>query len=271
MMLSPRDARPISRSERFSSITTLISQRSENGASASVKPRLARISTASPDHTSLSRSSSTGTGASDSGPRGSLIRTTLCSALTAVSRPAVPSLNSSTTGPVLVKRIRCRHRSRTARAHIPEFCAQVDRDAADGNLSPTVPRNSLGSSSIPWYRPATIKASSRGWIGGSSATARWIGETVFAPPPASATERGPCPEEPEMLPSFTSTSSPPQRLIQPARSPYASPRRTIPGTSPGQLLPAVDRPTWVVNRRNIRWDNRPFQSTIHQQISDWAC
>ena len=68
-MLSASDARPISRSERFSCITRLISQRSENGASASAKPRLARSSTASPAHTSLSRSSSTGTGGSDAGLR----------------------------------------------------------------------------------------------------------------------------------------------------------------------------------------------------------
>ena len=68
-MLSASEAMPISRSERFSCITRPISQRSENGASASAKPRLARSSTASPAHTSLSRSSSTGTGASAVGTR----------------------------------------------------------------------------------------------------------------------------------------------------------------------------------------------------------
>ena len=64
-MLSASDATPISRSERFSCITRPNSQRSENGASVSAKPRLARSNTASPVHTSLSRSSSTGTAGSD--------------------------------------------------------------------------------------------------------------------------------------------------------------------------------------------------------------
>ena len=65
---------------------------------------------------------------------GSLTKTTLCSVLTPVSRPAVPSVNSSTTGPVLWNRIRWRQRSRTARDHMPAFCAQVDSDAADGDV-----------------------------------------------------------------------------------------------------------------------------------------
>ena len=60
----------------------------------------------------------------------------MCSMLTPVSRPAVPSLNSSTTGPVLLKCSRWRQRSRTARAHMPEFCAQADSDAAEGTVSP---------------------------------------------------------------------------------------------------------------------------------------
>ena len=101
--LSASEATPISRSERFSCSTRPNSQRSENGASASAKPRLARSSTASPAHTSLSRSSSTGTGGSAAGEVGSLMKTTLCSVLTPVSRPAVPSLNSSTTGPGVVE------------------------------------------------------------------------------------------------------------------------------------------------------------------------
>ena len=149
-MLSENEARPISRSERFSSITRLSSQRRENGVSASAYPRLARSSTASPAQSWLSRSSSTATGASDAGLVGSLTNTTLCSALMPVSRPAVPSVNSSTTGPVSRKRIRWRQRSRTARDHMPVFCAQVDSEAADGTSSPAVPRNSLGSSSSPW-------------------------------------------------------------------------------------------------------------------------
>jgi hypothetical protein len=77
------------------------------------------------------------------------MKTTLCSTLTPVSRPAVPSVNSSTTGPVLWNRMRWRQRSRTARDHMPEFCAQVESDAAEGDFSPAAPRNSFGSSSMP--------------------------------------------------------------------------------------------------------------------------
>ena len=77
------------------------------------------------------------------------MKTTLCSVLTPVSRPAVPSVNSSTTGPVLWNRIRWRQRNRTARDHMPVLCAQADSDAAEGDGSPGVPRNSLGSSSRP--------------------------------------------------------------------------------------------------------------------------
>ena len=149
-MLSANEATPISRSERFSCSTRPNSQRSENGASVSAKPRLARSSTASPPHTSLSRSSSTGTGGSAAGDVGSLMKATLCSVLTPVSRPAVPSVNSSTTGPVLWNRMRWRQRSRTARDHMPVSCAQLESAAADGDASPGVPRKSLGSSSRPW-------------------------------------------------------------------------------------------------------------------------
>ena len=139
-MLSVKEAMPMSRSERRSLPTRPTSQRKENGASASVWPRSARSRMASPPHTSVSRISSTGTGASAVGPRGSLRKTTLCSRLTPVSRPAVPSVNSSTTGPVLLKCIRWRQRSRTARDHMPEFCAQAESEAAEGSVSPTVMR-----------------------------------------------------------------------------------------------------------------------------------
>ncbi len=105
-MLSTSEAMPMSRRDFRSPRTRWKSQRKENGASASVWPRWVRSRTASPDHTSLSRISSTGTGDSADGPSGSFRKTTLCSVLMPVSRAAVPSENSRTTGPVFWKCIR---------------------------------------------------------------------------------------------------------------------------------------------------------------------
>ena len=110
---------------------------------------LARSSTASPAQTSASRSSSTGTGRLGRRRVGSLTKTTFCSALAPVSSPAVPSLNSSTTGPASSKRSRCRQRSRTARAHMPAFCAQADKRRRRGAASPGRRAESFGSSSMP--------------------------------------------------------------------------------------------------------------------------
>ena len=62
--------------------------------------------------------------------------TILASGLAPVSSPAVPSLNSRTTGPVLLRFIRWRQRSRSARDHMPAFLAQSERAAALGTVSP---------------------------------------------------------------------------------------------------------------------------------------
>jgi hypothetical protein len=48
---------------------------------------------------------------------------------------ALPSLSSKTTGPPSFRFIRSRQRSRTARDHMPAFCAQSDSAAADGAVS----------------------------------------------------------------------------------------------------------------------------------------
>ena len=61
----------------------------------------------------------------------------------------MPSVNSSTTGPVSLSRSRWRQRTRTARDHMPAFCAHSDSDAADGTVSLAACLNSLGSSSMP--------------------------------------------------------------------------------------------------------------------------
>ena len=69
-------------------ITMPTSQRRVNGGSASACERSARSRMASPLQTSLSRISSTGTGGSASGARGSRMKTILLSGLEPVSRPA---------------------------------------------------------------------------------------------------------------------------------------------------------------------------------------
>ncbi len=139
----------MSRSDRRSFPTREISQLRLNGASDSAMPRLARTSTTSPDHTCASRISSTATAGSLTAASGSLISTTRLSGLVPVIRPALPSLNSSTTGPADCRRSSCRQFSRTPLAHRPLSCAQAANEAAEAADSPDARRKSLSSSSMP--------------------------------------------------------------------------------------------------------------------------
>ena len=102
-MLRVKDAMPISRRDFPSCITIPSSQRKENGASASACPAVGaqHDGLAAPDFRQT-HFVHRDRGLAD-GPRGSFRKTTLCSTLTPVSRPAVPSVNSNTTGPVLLK------------------------------------------------------------------------------------------------------------------------------------------------------------------------
>ena len=204
---------PTSRSERCSCMTSWTSQCNENGASTSAWPRLARSRTTSPLQTSASRSSSTGTAGSEVGPLGSLMRTTLCSVFTPVSSPAVPSLNSNTTGAVLLNRNRWRQRSRTARDHIPAACAQLESESLKARFRPGRCGTRRGRA-----RYRDIGQPGLGlqpWVDRRLARRTRPSLPLTAmPPPGSAAARSVDwgrPGGPEVCPSFTSTSNPPQR------------------------------------------------------------
>ena len=139
----------MSRSDFRSCPTRETSQPRLNGASDSAMPRLARINTASPDHTCDRRVSSTTTAGSLTAASGSLIITTRLSALAAVISPALPSVNSSTTGPAACIRTNWRQFRRTPFAHNPHSCAQAANEAAEATVSPDARRKLTSSSSMP--------------------------------------------------------------------------------------------------------------------------
>ena len=102
-MLMVNEARPISRSDRRSCSTSPPSQCRLNGASVVTTLRAARSSTASPAHIRVNRNSSTAREAVPAGAEGLAMKTTFCSGLAPVSRPALPSLNSNTTGDAVLE------------------------------------------------------------------------------------------------------------------------------------------------------------------------
>ncbi len=154
-----------SRSRRFSSNTRPISQPRENGRSASESPRARRISRTSPAQAWARRNSSTATAEASPSVRGSRTQTTLRVWSVATSSPAVPSLNSSTTGGGGVvepcTRNSCFQRSRSALADRPWSRAQATREAGDGVASPGVGRKSAMERSTPLWRATAATASRR--------------------------------------------------------------------------------------------------------------
>ena len=147
--LSTTEAIRMSRSVRRSSITILASQPTVNGAVSSVCPRSERISSASPDHTCDSRSSSTATGSSPEGAHGSRSQTTLRAASAVARIAAPPSLSNKITGDAVSTLSSWPHLSRTALAHKPP--SRIHRTSVAGvGCSPRGTRSRSRSSSRWW-------------------------------------------------------------------------------------------------------------------------
>ena len=174
----------------------------------------------------------------------------------------MPSLNSSTTGPVSWSRIRWRQRSRTARDHMPAFCAQVDSAAADGDVSPGVPRNSFGIE----FHAVVATGDDHGQQ--ARMDRRLLGDAQMDRRPGirPATRishglRTAAPAGPEMWPSFKSTSSPPQRHV---RNRPVCLVRTEP--LPACPVQAASGRSSDPRRREGQWAVCLLQSTNYQQI-----
>ena len=103
-----------------------------NGTFSSVSSRTARISMVSPDHTCDSRSSSTATGGSPEGARGSLSQTMLRAGSTVVRIAALPSRSSRITGDETSIFSNWLNRMRTARDHSPPSRTHCTSAAGEG-------------------------------------------------------------------------------------------------------------------------------------------
>ena len=132
---------------------------------------------------------------------------------TPVSRPAVPSLNSRTTGPVLLRCIRWRQRSRSARDHMPEFCAQAESAAASGTVSPG--RCGIRPGRAPGRNSGPPSSSPAGADGSGPRLPPCAGADTPAPDvppplrlPGNRRGRAAIPEWPGVCPSDISTSEP---------------------------------------------------------------